>query len=129
MPETIVDKGTGQKWHWYNVQHDLVEQGGLEDKEVMIDPLNMNPAGCGGKHKGNPFYMSWSPDSFLMVTSKDFDQQLIDAFAKVVDYKPFARYKEPSNGLVTTEWDKTDPEGRYKTLEKEGKLELTRLVQ
>ena len=132
MAETIQDACTpigAKKWHWYNVQRDLVEQGGLEDREVMIDPLSVNAGGCGGEHRGNPFYISWVQGMFLLVTAKDYDQALVDAFAKVVEYKPFARYKEPVNGLITTEWDKVNPSGRYQELQKEGKLELTRLLE
>ncbi len=51
---------------------------------------------------------------------------IIDAFAEVVEYKPFARYKEPT-GMVTTEWDKVNPDGRYRELQAESKPELTRL--
>ena len=132
MAETIQDACApvgAKKWYWYNVQKDLVEQGGLEDKEVMIDPLSVNAHGCGGAHKGNPFNITWVPDIFLLVTSKEYDQALVDAFAKVVEYQPFARYQEPTSGLITTEWDKVDPSGRYQALQKEGKLELTKLLE
>ena len=62
---------------------------------------------------------------YLTSTADNF----ADAFAKVVEYKPFARYREPTTGLVTVEWDKKDPEGEYQTLEQERKLELTRLLE
>ncbi len=130
MAETIQDACTpigAKKWHWYNVRRDLVEQGGLEDKEVMINPLSVNSHGCGGEHRGNPFYITWALDAFLLVTAKKDDPALVDAFAKVVGYQPFAKYKEPNSGLVTTEWDKIDPNGRYQDLQKEDKLELTYL--
>ncbi len=65
-----------KKWHWYNVQKDLVEQGGLRDKEIVIDPFSMNAHGCGGKHRGNPFYITWVPDEFLLVTTRDYDRAL-----------------------------------------------------
>ena len=131
MAETIQDAcaSTGaKKWHWYNVQKDLVEQGGLGDQEVMIDPLSVDAHGCGGKHKDNPFHITWVSDKFLLVTAKEYDQDLVDAFAKVVEYKPFVRYKESDSGMITTEWDKLDSVGRYQELKKEGKLELTKLI-
>ena len=132
MTETIEDACTpigAKKWHWYNVQRDLVEQGGLNDKELMINPFSVTEHGCGGEYKGNPFYITWVKDKFLLVTAKKYSQELIDAFAKVVEYKPFVRYKEPESGMITTEWDKVDPEGRYQELQEEGKLELTKLLE
>lgn len=132
MAETLQDACTpmgAKKWHWYNIRRDLVAQGGLEEKEVMIHPGSVSPNRCAGTHKGNPFYITWSPDQFLLVTSKEYDQELVDAFAKVVEYEPFVRYKEPATGLITTEWDKVDPQKRYQELETEGKLELTRLLE
>jgi hypothetical protein len=132
MAETIQDAFTpvgAQKWHWYNVQRDLVEQGGLKDKDVMIDPFSVKEAGCDGKYRDMPFIITWVKDMFLLLSSPEYSSELTDAFSQVVEYKPFARYKEPSSGLVTVEWDKQDPQGRYKALEQEGKLELTRLLE
>jgi len=118
-----------KKWHWYNVQRDLVQQGGLEDKNIMINPLTVNAHGCGGEHAGNPFYITWAPNTFLLVTSKQYDPALVNAFAKVVEYKPFVKYKEPDSGLITTEWDKIDPVGRFQEIQGLGKLEMARLEE
>jgi hypothetical protein len=128
MPETIENINGVAKWHWYNVKKDLVEQGGLEDKEVMIDPFTVSAHSCEGRYKRNQFALTWVPDRFLLVSSKEYDPELINAFAKVVGYAPFARYREPDSKLVTTEWDKVNPDGRYQALQKEGKLELTKLL-
>ena len=131
MVETLQDACTpvgAQKWHWYNVQNDLVRQGGLEDKDVMINPLSVREASCGGQYKGMPFMITWVKDVFLLLSSPQHSPELVEAFARVVEYKPFARYQEPSSGLVTTEWDKKDPSARYQELQKEDKLELTRLL-
>lgn len=130
MAETIQDACTpvgAKKWHWYNVQKDLVEQGELNDEDISINPLSVNAHGCGGEHKNNPFYITWAPDTFLLVSSKEDDPELTKAFEKVVEYKPFAKYIEPLNGLYTTEWDKIDPDKRYQELQEEGKQELIRL--
>ena len=132
MAETIENACTpigAKKWHWYNVQKDLVQQGGLEDKDVMIDPFTVNAHECSGVHKGNPFYITWIPDTFLLVTSKEYDPAIVDAFARVAEYKPFARYKEPDSGMITTEWDKIDPNNRYQELQRDGKSELIRLLE
>ncbi|MBR9683780.1 hypothetical protein GOV03_04545 [Candidatus Woesearchaeota archaeon] len=132
MAETMKDACTPietQKWHWYSVQKDLVEQGGLENEDIMINPLSVSGANCGGEYKGMRFMITWEKDTFLLLSSQEYIPELVDAFASVVGYKPFARYKEPSYGLVTVEWDKQDSERKYKELEQEGKLELTKLLE
>lgn len=131
MAETLksADSPAGaQKWHWYSVQRDLVQQGGLEDKDVMIDPLSVTGTGCGGQYKGMPFNISWMKDMFLMLSSQQYSHELVAAFSRVVEYNPFARYIEPDTRLVTVEWDKMGNDRRYQQLQSEGKLELTRLL-
>jgi hypothetical protein len=117
-----------KKWHWYNVQSDLIQQGGLEDKDIMIDPLSVRKASCGGQYKNMPFFITWAKDTYLLLSSPQQSQELVDAFTKVVDYKPFAQYIDPESKLITTEWDKVDPAGRYQELQTQGKLELTKLL-
>lgn len=124
MVETIQDA----KWHWYNVQKDLINQGELKEEEIIINPFSVDSHGCGGEHKGNPFYVTWVKDRFLLVTSKNYDSDLIEAFARVVEYRPFARYKESDSNLITTEWDKINPEERYNELLTQNKSDLTRLL-
>lgn len=118
MAETIQDVGGGTKWHWYNVMNDLKEQGGLDG--VTINPLSVDAHGCGGEHEGNAFYITWVHDQFLLVTMQQFSQPLVDAFARVVEYQPFARYDR--NGMVTVEWDKNDPQGRFAALQAESEV-------
>lgn len=117
MTETIENGCDGfEKWHWFNVQKDLIEQGGLTGV-VEINPLSVKAHGCGGEHNGNHFYFTWLYSQFLLVTMQQFSQPLIDAFAKVVGYQPFCHYK--SGGLVTVEWDKDNPELRLEELKQE----------
>ena len=113
MPETIDDCGSGAKWHWYNVQADVQQQGHLSD--VHIDPFTVGDHGCGGAHGGNLFYLTWVHDTFLLVSMQRPDQQLVDAFSVVVGYKPFWRYTR--DGMVTMEWDKQNPDQRYRELQ------------
>lgn len=136
MPETLTDFDGGHSigklkdWIPQNVYQDLLTQGGLATNDLIIAPgisggLRNH---CSGLYKGDRFFMAWAHDAFLWVSSQEYNQELIDAFAEVVGYKPVARYKE-SDGKVTTLWDKKDPDGRYKQLEEEGKPELTRLLE
>ena len=132
MAETLQDAcvpSGAKKWHWYNVKKDLVQQGGLKDEDVIINPLSVSSFGCGGEFRGNHFAISWVPNTLLMVTAQEYHPELVDAFARVVEYKPFAKYREPSDGVVTTEWAKNDSAERYRQLQQEGKLELTRLLE
>ncbi|MFH1710716.1 MAG: hypothetical protein ABH840_00220 [Nanoarchaeota archaeon] len=129
MAETLENECTtcgAREWHWNNVQKDLVEQGGLEDKEVMIDPSSVHAHGCKGEYRGNQFHITWVANVLLLLTSKEYNQTLVDAFSKVVDYKPFVRYQEPS-GEITTEWDNLNPKKRYDEIWHEGKRDITLL--
>lgn len=124
MAETIQNECGGEaKWHWYNVMNDLKIQGGLDG--VTIDPLSVNPHGCGGEtQKGTKFYITWVPDMFLLVSMSQEEQELIDAFAKVVEYQPFCRYISKESGLLTFEWDKKNSDGRFAELQAAGEVEL-----
>jgi hypothetical protein len=121
MPETI----RFARWHWYDVMSDLEEQGGLAG--VIINPSLMDAHGCGGEtEKGTKFYITWQLDMFLLVSMDKEEQALIEAFAKVVGYRPFCHYIN-RYGLFTVEWDKKDPEGRFaEILKKEGVKKLQR---
>jgi len=119
MAETIRDG----RWHWYDVDNDLRTQGELD--KVCIDPLSVNAHGCGGVTKmGTNFYFSWILNTFLLLSMSVEELTLVDAFAKVVEYRPFCRYVD-DNGMLTFEWDKNDPSGRSVELQSEGKRELT----
>lgn len=122
MAETIVKRGSVAKWHWYNVMADLQEQGGL--KGVIIDPLTVDKHGCGGSIGDNPFYITWLHEKLLLVTMETFSKQLVDAFARVVEYKPFCRYER--DGMVTVEWDKVSPQSRFEELQHETEVQNLR---
>lgn len=123
MAESIEKGCDGHtKWHWYNVMEDLRTQGGLD--EVSIDPLSVNAHGCAGETKqGTRFCITWVPDMFLLVSMTQEEQALIDAFAKVVEYRPFCRYID-DHGVLTFEWDKKDSTSRFAELQNARKTEL-----
>jgi len=126
MAETIEIGCDGtKKWMWFNVANDLEKQGGLT--EVLIDPLSVCASGCGGEHEKNHFYITWIHDLFLLVTMQTFSQALVDAFSKVVEYRPFCRYTSKGN-LETIEWDKKDPDSRFAELQNDSTVKnLVRL--
>jgi hypothetical protein len=127
MAETIECKlGSLSKWHWYNVMSDLRNQGGL--RGVTINPLSVSQHGCGGKTgSGTKFSITWVPDAFLLVSVSQEEQSLIEAFAKVVEYRPFCRYTSKKSGLITFEWDKKDPDSRFIELENNGENKLQKI--
>jgi hypothetical protein len=111
MAETIREG----KWHWYDVANDLEVQGGLAG--VVVDPLATSPHGCGGYTTlGTRFYFTWVKGTFLMLSMSQEEPALVGAFSCVVEYLPFCRY---TSGLLTYEWDKVDPEGRFAELQKD----------
>lgn len=126
MVETLTTHlpGDRPKWTWFNVMADLRDQGHVDG--AIIDPLTVTPAGCGGEYQKNKFYISWVKNTFLMLSMQHHSDPLVNGFARVVEYEPFCRYTE-ENGLITVEWDKIDPEERFKVLETEGKRDLKRI--
>jgi hypothetical protein len=121
--ETIEDGCDGNmKWHWYNVASDLNKA--LGDESVSVDPFTVGPHGCGGTYnEGNKWFITWVKDTFLLVSMQQYEQRLVDAFSKVVEYKPFCKYVEPDSKLITVEWDKKDPKGRFVELQTIGEKE------
>lgn len=128
MAETITPRhsGPGEIWNWANMMRDLQVQGGL--KEVIIDPLSVGPRSVAGSLGENQFVVTWVKDELLLVSMQEFSQELVDAFTAVVEYPPFCRFTHPDS-LVTVQWDKNDPEGRFRELEEEGFPDLQRLPQ
>jgi hypothetical protein len=121
---TVHVPGDQPKWTWFNVMEDLKVQGHLEG--VSINPLSVSPEGCGGEYQGNKFYITWIKDIFLLLTMQEHSDALVKGFAKVVEYEPFCQYTE-EDGLITVEWDKIDPVGRFVTLQAEGKRDLKKI--
>lgn len=113
---------------WAKFVKDLEQKGGLGG--VVIDTETVTDRSCGGRTKaGTEFYVTWVPDMFLALDMSQDEQALVDAFTKVVEYKPFCRYIDKKrNGCLTFEWDKENPEGRLIVLQKEeGLTDLQRI--
>jgi hypothetical protein len=118
-------EGNNGGWLWVDVMRDLEEQGGL--KGVTIDPTSANGSGRGGHtERGTHFFITWCRDQHLVLTVSQEEQALVDAFTAVLGYKPFCRYTIEPN-LPTFEWDKQDPEKRFKELVEENRAKLERI--
>ncbi len=124
MAETIVN----EKWLWYILPVDLEKQGGYSG--VTIDPQTVTATGCGGKTlNGNGFFVSWHFDCLMMITLQRDDPELIEAFAKVVEYLPFCSYLYQPSGLFTYEWAAGDSKNRFTEIkETTGVAELRLLI-
>jgi len=113
------------KRRWFKIKKDLEEQGGLAG--VIINLFSVDALGYSGlTKKGTEFYITCIPDTFLIVSMSQEEQALVEAFARVVKYRPFCRYVH-KYGAITFEWDKNDPGGRFAKLQEEGVAELQRL--
>lgn len=110
MAETLAPD---ERWLWYSVMDDLRILGGLTG--VIIDPLSVQAHGCGGSIGDNHFRITWVHNQFLLLTMKTYSQELVDAFAKIVEYQPFCRYVN-QHGQPTVEWDKVEPDKRLSKL-------------
>ncbi len=126
--ETLNKRGI---WTWAAIMADLEKQGGL--KNVAIDPFSVRLNFCAGQYDGRLFTVSWVHQILLMVSMKPecYSPELIEAFTKVVEYRPCYKYLEKAGGkipMITVEWAKNDAEARFAELqEKEKKVEITQL--
>jgi hypothetical protein len=78
-------------------------------------------------YHGNEIDMRWVHETFLLIAMKENDIEVVNAFANIMGYKPFVRYINPTDNMITYEWDNVDREKRFKILEEESKLELERI--
>ncbi len=125
MAETIARTGDGgPRWLWHHIMRDLEVQGGIR---VVVDPFSVREFQCSGRTEGGTLFgITWMADTLLMLSMTQVEPALTEAFAKVLEYRPFCRYID-KNGLLTIEWDKVDPEKRFIQLEQEGMAQLQRI--
>ncbi len=125
MPETIDSSHGVDRWLWHSIMKDLEEQGDLPG--VVIDPLSVKASFCAGVTPSNvAFGVTWCYEEFLIVSMLVEVPELIEAFSKVVGYRPFCRYVE--NRQITFEWDKTQSADRFLALSFNPKItSLTRV--
>jgi hypothetical protein len=110
--ETIV-KG---EWSWHNVVKDLARQSGLRGVKIICP----NSKGFVYETKeGVKFYIFWKKNDFLQVTMSEKSKAIIEAFAKIVGYRPFCRYINLSRS-TTFEWrrGKNNQNDRFRKLKK-----------
>lgn len=84
------------------------------------------PIECNGKWRGKDFTVEFEPKKSLMLKMKEPDQDLLDAFERVLGHRALAAYKN-GGGKVVVEWRVRDAETRFQELQKSGAKELERL--
>jgi len=117
LAETLIN----DKWHWYSMMADLEQQGRLVG--VVINPLTVDTNSCGGEFRNVRFFVTWVHDRFMLLTMSEMSEELVEAFASVLEYRPFCKYQDV-NDLPTVEWSKVDPEERLAELQTNGVVAL-----
>lgn len=121
MSETIIDK----RWHPDDVVKDFKEQGGIK---IVIKSSSPNDNAYGGETSdGIPFSFIWVHNEYLLLTMNMYSAELVKAFEKVLEYKPFAQYKINAKGHIIVEWDKNDPQGRLQDLQRQSNYVIQKL--
>ncbi len=128
MAETLQPNGL---WHVVLAEKDLVQQAGLRHEDFEQDWGHF-------KYKGRRVFISIDQGKDLVVSTEGQEDaaliELMDGFSKVVEYKPFCKYtlrpeaESKAPPLLTYEWDKIDPNGRFEELsQKPSVSELVRI--
>lgn len=126
--ETLQPSGL---WHVVLAEENLVTQAGLKHEDFEQDFGFF-------RYKGRIVIISLDPGKDLVVSMEGQEDttmtELMAGFSKVVEYEPFCKYVlQPEEGskappLLTYEWDKVDPKGRFKALsQKENVTGLVRI--
>ncbi len=123
MAETIVNG----VWSWHQLPKDLSQQAGY--KGVIIRPQSVSATSCAGATaEGNRFVVTWQPNQLMMISLLNDEQVLIDAFATVVEYKPFCKYIHGPIGLPTYEWALNDSKARLEELQQNADIKNLQLL-
>jgi len=116
MVETIQRNGL---WHITLAEKDLVEQAGLNQEDFEQDFGFF-------RYKGRAVVISHTFDEHLVVSMEGEDngdmKSLMNGFSTVIGYQPFCKYiftrivEGGTSSMLTYEWDKVSPDGRYDEL-------------
>jgi hypothetical protein len=84
------------------------------------------PYECVGHWHANDFTIEWEPQNYLLLKMKDANEDLLDAFQRMIKHKALAAYKN-GGGSVVVEWRVKDADARVQELQDAGAKELERL--
>ena len=86
-----------------------------------------SPIKCMGLwHSTEPLDVEWVPKNYFLLHLKQPNQDVLDAFERVLGHKALAAYRD-SSGDVVVEWRVSDGSARYAELQQAGAKELERL--
>lgn len=95
-------------------------------KSMWISCLkNTPPFECVAEWRGVEFSFEWEPKNYLLLKMKTPNQDLLDAFEKMLKHNALAAYKKDNTVLV--EWRVTNAEARLQELQASGVAEFERL--
>ena len=84
------------------------------------------PYNCSGVWHDATFTMEWMPNSYLTLTMKEPNKELLESFEKVLGHKALAAYRD-ANNMVVVEWRTSGLRARYGELQTSGVKELEKL--
>jgi hypothetical protein len=84
------------------------------------------PFECQGEWGDTDFSMEWEPKNYLLLKMKTPNQDLLNAFERVLKHKALAAYKN-GNGSVVVEWRVKNADARFQELQASGVGSLERL--
>jgi hypothetical protein len=84
------------------------------------------PYECTGRWHDRDFTIEWTPKNYLMLKMQAPDDDLLDAFQRMLKHKALAAYRN-GGGTVVVEWRVKDADARFQELQTSGAAELERL--
>jgi len=84
------------------------------------------PYECEGHWHSRDFSVEWEPRTYLRLKMSDADEDLLDAFQRMLKHKALAAYRN-GGGSVVVEWRVKDAAARFQELESSGAAQLERL--
>ncbi len=100
-------------------------RAGLQDMWLTCT-RDQSPFQCQGEWHGKQFTLEWEPAAYILLKMAEPNQEMLDAFEKVLGHRALAAYKDAS-GQVVVEWRVKDGEARYAELQASGVSNLERL--
>jgi len=83
------------------------------------------PFECTAGWNGTTFALEWEPKKYALLKMQTPNQDLLNAFERVLKHKALAAYKR--DGVVVVEWRVKDANARFEELKASGASELERL--
>jgi len=121
MPKILdLSEGLGQL-RWSDLAGALEAQG--YPAGVIVDSSSANGHNSGVRYSGHTlndtlFCLAWFLNRSVILSMSQEEPELVEAFARVIGYRPFCRYID-SKKMLTFEFDGIDSEGRFEHLQTE----------